>query len=173
MLPMPRGTPAKGVLEAVKNFAREEFGLKHRYALVLHTDEPHPHVHMVVKAVSEQGLRLNIRKATLRTWRREFARHLRGQGIEANATDGAVRGKIRTHKTDGIFRTMQDGRSTYMRARLESIAAELTQTGALNVWAGKARLLETRVTVEHGWHAASQVLRITGHRTLADEIERF
>jgi hypothetical protein len=64
MLSMPPGTPAKGVLEAVRNFAREEFALKHRYALVLHTDEPHPHVHLVVKAVSEQGERLNIRKAT-------------------------------------------------------------------------------------------------------------
>lgn len=63
---MPPGTSPQKVLEAVKNFAREEFGLKHRYAMVLHTDEPHPHVHMVIKAVSEQGERLNIRKATLR-----------------------------------------------------------------------------------------------------------
>jgi Relaxase/Mobilisation nuclease domain len=73
MLSMPPGTPAKGVLEAARNFAREEFALKHRYALVLHTDEPHPHVHLVLKAVSEQGERLNIRKATLRGWRRESA----------------------------------------------------------------------------------------------------
>lgn len=36
MLSMPPGTPAKGVLEAVRNFAREEFALKHRYAVVLH-----------------------------------------------------------------------------------------------------------------------------------------
>jgi hypothetical protein len=39
---MPAGTPSDKVLSAVKNFAREEFGLKHRYAMVLHTDEPHP-----------------------------------------------------------------------------------------------------------------------------------
>lgn len=82
-LSMPPGTTAKGVLEAARNFARNEFVFKHRYALVLHTDEPHPHVHLVVKAVSEQGVRLNIRKATLRGWRGEFARHLRDQGIAA------------------------------------------------------------------------------------------
>ena len=70
MFSMPAGTPPDKVLAAVKNFAREEFGLKHRYAMVLHTDEPHPHVHMVVKAISEQGVRLNIRKATLREWRK-------------------------------------------------------------------------------------------------------
>src|SRR2546427_4173196 len=62
------------LLTAVKNFAREEFGLKHRYAMVLHTDEPHPHVHMVVKAMGDDGRRLNIRRETLRGWRREFAR---------------------------------------------------------------------------------------------------
>ena len=98
MFSMPAGTPPDKVLAAVKNFAREEFGLKHRYAMVLHTDEPHPHVHMVVKAVSEQGVRLNIRKATLREWRREFARHLRALGVAANATDRGVRGESRSPK---------------------------------------------------------------------------
>jgi hypothetical protein len=42
VLSMPPGTPANSVLEAARNFAREEFALEHRYALVLHTDEPHP-----------------------------------------------------------------------------------------------------------------------------------
>jgi type IV secretory pathway VirD2 relaxase len=68
------------VLSAIKNFAREEFGLKHRYAMVPHIDEPHPYVHLVVKAMGEDGKRLNIRRATLREWRREFARYLGGQG---------------------------------------------------------------------------------------------
>src|SRR5256714_14481854 len=94
------GDTAPEMLAAVKNFAREEFGLKHRYAMVLHTDEPHPHVHMVVKAISEQGVRLNIRKATLREWRRGFARHLRALGVAANATDRGVRGERRSTKRD-------------------------------------------------------------------------
>src|SRR3974390_486095 len=81
---MPAGTPPEKVLTAVKNFAREEFALKHRYAMVLHTDEPHPHVHLVVKAMGEGGKRLNIRRETLREWRGEFARHLRAQGVAAN-----------------------------------------------------------------------------------------
>ena len=139
MLSMPPGTPAKGVLEAARNFAREEFALKHRYALVLHTDEPHPHVHLVVKAVSEQGVRLNIGPATLREWRREFARHLRDQGIAANATERAVRGETRTHKTDGIYRATLRGDSTHTRVRLESVAAELLKDD-LRVEPGKSTL---------------------------------
>jgi hypothetical protein len=63
---MPRGTPSEKLLKAVRTFAREKFALQHRYVLALHTDQGHPHVHVVVKAESEQGVRLNIRKATLR-----------------------------------------------------------------------------------------------------------
>jgi hypothetical protein len=104
MFSMPAGTPPQKVLAAVKNFARKEFGLKHRYAMVLHTDEPHPHVHLVVKAMGVDGKRLNIRRATLRGWRREFARHLRVEGVAANATPRQVRGQIKPPNADGIYR---------------------------------------------------------------------
>ena len=172
MLSMPPGTPAKGVLEAVRNFAREEFGLRHRYALALHTDEPHPHVHLVVKAVSEDGQRLNIRKATLRHWRREFARCLRAEGIAANATERAVRGESRTCKGDGIYRATLRGDSSHSRARLESVAAELLK-GALRVESSKARLIETRKQVERGWRATRDILVAQGHSELASQIRRF
>ena len=118
MFSMPAGTPPDKVLAAVRNFAREEFGLKHRYAMVLHTDEPHPHVHVVVKAISEQGVRLNIRKTTLREWRREFARHLRALGVAANATDRAVRGQSRSPKHDAIYRAEQRGESRSTRTHV-------------------------------------------------------
>ena len=55
MFSMPPGTPPDKVLGAARNFAREEFWGQHRYAFVLHTDEAHPHVHLVLKAVSERG----------------------------------------------------------------------------------------------------------------------
>jgi hypothetical protein len=46
---------------AVRGLIANEFALKYRYAFTLHTDDPDPHVHLVVRAVSEQGQRLNIR----------------------------------------------------------------------------------------------------------------
>jgi hypothetical protein len=172
MFSMPAGTPPDKVLGAVKNFAREEFGLKHRYAMVLHTDEPHPHVHMVVKAMSEQGVRLNIRKSTLREWRREFARHLRALGVAANATDRGVRGARRSPKPDGIYRTEQRGESRRTRERAEAVAAELLK-GNLRVEAGKAKLLETRREVERGWWAVSEILVAEGRPELAEQVRRF
>lgn len=50
---MPPGTDSRKVLQAVRTFAVNEWALKHRYAMVLHTNEAHPHVHVVVKARSE------------------------------------------------------------------------------------------------------------------------
>jgi type IV secretion system T-DNA border endonuclease VirD2 len=59
----------------------------------------------VLKAVNEQGERLNIKKATLRHWRSEFARNLRLLGVEANATERAVRGQVmKARRTASIER---------------------------------------------------------------------
>jgi Relaxase/Mobilisation nuclease domain len=172
MFSMPAGTPPDKVLAAVKNFAREEFGLKHRYAMVLHTDEPHPHVHVVVKATSEQGVRLNIRKATLRGWRKEFARQLRALGVAANATERAVRGQTRSPKLDGIYRAEERGESRRARERAEAVAVELLR-GSFQPEAGRAKLLETRREVERGWWAVSDILIAKGRPELAAEVRRF
>jgi hypothetical protein len=172
MFSMPAGTPPDQVLSAVKNFAREEFALKHRYAMVLHTDEPHPHVHMVVKAVSEQGERLNIRKATLREWRRDFSWHLRALGVPANATERAVRGQTQKAKTDRIYRSEQRGVSRRAWGRAQSIMHEL-RNGGLRSESGKAKLLSTRDDIERGWRAASDILVSSGRRELATLARQF
>jgi Relaxase/Mobilisation nuclease domain len=172
MFSMPPGTPPDKVLGAVRNFAREEFWGQHRYALTLHTDEPHPHVHLVLKAVSEQGVRLNIKKATLRHWRSEFARNLRLLGVEANATERAVRGETRKAKKDGIYRASQRGDSTYVRAQAEAVAAELLK-GNARIEPGKGTLVETRRRVENGWRSVASLLVKDGHHSLASEVTQF
>lgn len=166
---MPAGTPSDKVLGAVRNFARQEFYGQHRYALVLHTDEDHPHVHLVPKAVSEQGVRLNIKKATLRHWRSEFARNL---GVAANATERAVRGENRQAKKDGIYRASLHGDSTYVRAQAEAVAAQLLK-GNASVETGKRKLIETRKAVEAGWYSVANLLAKDGQHGLAGEVQRF
>lgn len=143
-----------------------------RYAFVLHTDEAHPHVHATIKAVSEQGVRLHIKKATLREWRREFARHLREQGIEANATDRAVRGESRTSKLDRIYRAGRRGASTHSRERVEAVAGELLK-GGLRIEPGKVALVQTRKEVERGWRAVGEMLISEGQLELAAQVRRF
>jgi predicted transcriptional regulator len=170
VLSMPAGTPVEGLLRAARTFARETFGTQHRYAMVLHTDEPHPHVHMVVKAVSEQGVRLNIRKATLREWRREFARHLRAQGISANATDRAVRGTTRPKLSDGMYRALQRGASRRIPTHQGTAGTERTSSSEAS---GRVSLLHTRAAVERGWRAAAEILERQGQQDMAWYVKRF
>ena len=167
---MPAGTPPDGLLRGARAFARETFGAKHRYAMVLHTDEPHPHVHMVVKAVSEEGVRLNIRKATLREWRREFARHLRAQGISANATEKAVRGATRANLSDGMYRAMQRGASRRIQEHVGSAGSERKTASEAS---SRESLLHTRAQVEQGWLAAAEILDRQGQRDGAWHMRRF
>jgi len=169
---MPAGTPPDKVLRAAQNFFREEFALRHRYAMALHTDEPHPHVHVVMKAVSEQGERLHIRKATLRHWREEFARHLRALGVPANATQRYVRGETSPRKSDGIYRASLRGDSTHMRERAQAVARDLSR-GARYEEAGKAKLTETRENVRGAWWTVSEILIRERQPDLAAQVRRF
>jgi hypothetical protein len=172
MFSMPAGTPPEKVLSAVRNFAREQFWGQHRYAFVLHTDEDHPHVHLMLKAVSEQGVRLNIKKATLRHWRSEFARNLRLLDVPANATERAVRGESRSSKKDSIYRAGLRGDSTYMRTQAEAVASELLK-GDIRVEPGKRTLVETRKNVMQGWAQVAAVLHKGGEVFAADDVRSF
>ena len=172
ILSMPAGTSPEKLLAASRVFAREQFALKHRFAMVLHTDQQHPHVHVVIKAMSEQGERFNIRKATLREWRAQFARHLREHGINANATERAVRGESRTRKTDGIFRVANRGASTHLRERAEGVAAEFLRS-TRPTDPGKSRLTRTRHEVSRGWGAVSENLARQGEGALAQEVRQY
>ena len=170
---MPAGTPPQKVLSAVRTFAREEFYGQHRYAMVLHTDEPHPHVHLVLRATSEDGRRLNIKKATLRHWRSQFAHHLRELGVPANATERAVRGEDRKSTKDGIYRARLRGDSTTDRAKAEGVARELAAIGGIRPEPGKRTLLATRTAIQDGWKSVAEKLVQHGDRQLATQTARF
>jgi hypothetical protein len=201
VLSMPPGTPPAAVLAAAQRFARENFALSHRYAMVLHdpaTDPKHektesgknPHVHLVVKAVSESGERLYIRKDTLQSWREQFAEALRAQGIEANATPAALRGKAKSSAKGAIhqhqerlekWRTgAQDAQnphhqpipSTLLENRVERVLEELVN-GVKPDLTGKEKLMATRENVLTGWLATETALREQGLNKEADQVAEF
>lgn len=172
VLSMPAPTPPDKVLAAARTFAREKFGLNHRYALALHTHQKHPHVHLVVKAEGLDRSRLHIDKAMLRGWRQDFARMMREQGIAANATTRAVRGRSKGAERDGRYRTKRRGSSHALREEVESIAKELIKSGTIRD-PGRAKLLETRKAVVAGWLGVATLLDRQGETALAADVRQF
>jgi hypothetical protein len=191
VLSMPGPTPPGAVLAAARRFAREQFALQYRYAMVLHTDQGHPHVHLVVKAEHEYepAKRLTIRKETLRRWRECFAECLRAEGVAANATPAALRGRGRNTKKDPIHQRLRslaryaampaDARppeppapSSFMRTKVERIARDL-QRGHLPSDEGHSILAGTRREVDADWQATAMMLRRNGMEALAAEVDYF
>lgn len=170
VLSMPAGTSPTRLLAASREFAREEFGLQHRFGLVLHTDQDHPHVHLVVGAHKLDGGRLNIRKANLRRWREQFARQLRAQGLAANATPTQIRGRLSDHPKDGIYRAAQRGEATVDWGRALREADAAPELGPLE---GTQRIFATANAVQRSWLETGATLERQGLDGLAAEVERF
>jgi hypothetical protein len=172
VLSMPAPTPPANVLAAAHAFAREKFGVRHRYAMVLHTDQAHPHVHLVVKAEDEYGRRLHVDKPMLREWREDFARTMREQGIAANATSRVIRGRNKGKPRDGTFRAQRRGKSRVTRAKVTMIATELAKNGTFSEPA-RAKLIETRKAVVANWMRLADTLDRQGEVVLAGDVRYF
>jgi hypothetical protein len=182
------------VLQAVKNFAREEFAHQHRYVMALHAEQKdghgkHPHVHLVVKAEHDYGgKRLNPRKADLQRWREQFAGQLTALGVAATATRREDRGYVKTHKKTAIYRATQRepkerrsagdagpllteaGDSVFMRKKLEAVKRELRTEGAVVDREAYPALLNVRARVDERYAEAIDWLRRQGRE---EEARRF
>jgi hypothetical protein len=112
VLSMPPGTSRAGVKEAARAFAAAEFGGNHSYVFTEHADEAHPHVHLVVKAMGRDGVRLNPKKRDLQRWRERFADALHVQGIVANATPRQARGIGRRGPKQALVHMRDRGAAT-------------------------------------------------------------
>jgi len=173
MFSMPPGTPPQKVLVAVQRFCREEFASQHRYLMALHTDEPHPHVHVVVKAISERGERLNIRNDTLRRWRAAFAQQLRDAGVPANATSRFARGITKPQKSDGIYRAASRGDSTHLRVRRQAVAQNLERRSGLRDEQVKLNLIASRTLLQRLWGDVADTFTQHGRPDISTRIMSF
>lgn len=171
-LSMPAPTPPQAVLAAVKAFAREKFGTRYHYAMALHTHQPNPHVHLVVKAEGIDGRRLRIDKAMLREWRQDFAQMMRDQGIAANATSRSARGQTKRAAKNAFYRTRRRGHSYALQEEIDAVKAELSATGTVSDPA-RARLLKTRNAIIAAWDAVASKLEAEGDLVLGGDVRYF
>lgn len=166
VLSMPEGTPETAVRNAARAYAKRVFGTNHEYVFVLHTDEPHPHVHLTVKMLGFDGKRLNPRKSDLQTWRETFAREMRDQGVAAEATPRSARGVVRKAEKS-IVRHIEHGegrpaRVPYVKAaRLKEVAEEMIaeaigQSTIEKPW--EARIKQRQEKIRSAWLTAATTL---------------
>ncbi|MBB5747049.1 relaxase/mobilization nuclease domain-containing protein [Brevundimonas variabilis] len=106
VLSMPPGTDPFRMHDASRAFASQMFGDSHPYVFAFHTDERHPHVHLTVQTLGDDGRKLNPRKADLEQWRQSFAAALRDRGVEAEATPRRTRGIVRKAEL-GVLRRIR------------------------------------------------------------------
>jgi hypothetical protein len=143
ILSMPRGTDPLIVQRAAREFARAELA-DHKYVMVLHDHQAHPHVHISVRAESRHGRRLNPRKADLHRWRETFAEKLRGWGVDAEATRQPTRGATRNYDPIWRVKAREAGRLRTPRAAAKtSPAALMSRADAVDAWRRIADALAT------------------------------
>ena len=87
-------------------------------------------------------------------------------------TERAVRGSMRVHQSDGLFRTHRRNESTGMAARLKEVVDDL-RAGKSGVEAGSEAIHRTRAQIVDGWTAVAFSLRATGEHELAERVQRF
>lgn len=181
ILSMPAETEPTIVRDAARAFARETFADRFDYAFALHTDAKHPHVHLEVRALGDNGERLNPKKADLEAWRQAFAQALRDRGVEAEATPRRARGVTRKAERTPL-RKMRErheaGRSKPAEVRREAYreAAKAAFGGKTGRTLWEARLMERQVRVRSLYLAQAHLLGRspeTADRALGAKVEAF
>lgn len=172
---MPEGTDRTTVRNAVRDTAREEFS-GHQYVFAEHDDELHPHVHLCVKAVSLEGVRLNPRKADQRRWRERFAEKLREHGVEANATARMVRSNPRKVERQEVLHIEKTGRESTVRAKEQQTTKKIAPEAKELHKPVYKKLTESRKQVIDAYKHMAIALAKSAHaedRTLALNIVDF
>ena len=88
---MPPGTDPEKVRDAVRELTENDMANR-RWVMALHTDQDHPHVHLLIAGRDNDGRRFNPNREFLQHCRERFAENLRARGIEADATPRKARG---------------------------------------------------------------------------------
>jgi type IV secretion system T-DNA border endonuclease VirD2 len=182
ILSMPRGTDPKKLTQAAREFAAQEFGDKHDYLLVVHTDHTdpsgkteQPHAHLTLQARGYAGTFLNPRKEDLQHWRDGFAHALRRQGVAAEASPRRARGVSRKGVRQSIKHL--DGRraARVTRWKIEQAIQTLRKgegaTPDSRPW--EKALRQRQQKIRRAWSTLALALEGEGEIALALQVRAF
>lgn len=175
ILSMPPGSPPDRVEFAARTWARDTFGTRHDWLMVRHDDTDHPHVHVSIRAVGPNGLRLAPNRTDLQNWRETFARELRRLGVEAEATPRQARGAVRKATKAPIEQMERKGVEPKVR-KAERQAAERdakAPPAERPEWNRTISARQAKIRDAYLAHAAELATGDADDRRLARDVERF
>lgn len=176
ILSMSPGSPPDRVEAAARTWAQETFGGKHDYLMARHDDTDHPHVHITVRAVGADGKRLAPGPADLQQWRERFARELRRQGVEAEATPRQARGIVRKAARSPVHRSEGRGGEPRVRAaehREVEREAHAPKPPQPHDWSRDIQARQESIRRAYLGHADALANGDASDRKLARDIKRF
>ncbi|MCE8050083.1 relaxase/mobilization nuclease domain-containing protein [Halomonas daqingensis] len=160
IMSMPAGTEPRDVKDAVRAFAKRQFGQNHQYVMALHTDTDSPHVHLTVKSLGYDGRRLNVKKSDPQKWREAFAVELERRGVEAEATPRATRGVIKRGVSQVVHHIREKGQTPQVdQAKVREVLVDFRDQRAGQApkprhW--EDRIKERQTYVRKAWLTAAK-----------------
>ena len=165
---MPPGTPSDKVLQAVRKLALNEWQLKHRYAMVLHTDDDHPHVHVVVKAVANRVSGSTSRRPPCAPGASSSPRTFENWALRPMPRN--ARCAERRRPTDPTAPIEPRSARARPSSKIESSGSSASGLRARSNWRrARSKLQKTREDVIDGWRGVSARLKADGELELRAE----
>lgn len=161
---MPPGADPEMVREAVRDFAEDDMANR-RWVMALHTDEAHPHVHLIIAGRDNDGRRFNPNREFLQHCRERFAQNMRAWGIEADATLRMSRGypskkdpsPVLKMRERGVTPEADQGRIAMIRGQDAGAGARLADRKR-----ARSRTIENAATVRAVYQRAITELEVHG-----------
>ncbi len=177
ILSMPPGNPPDRVQEAARTWARETFADRYDWLMARHDDKDHPHVHVTVRSVSNDGKRLTAGPKELQEWRERFARELRRHGVEAEATPRQARGQVRKSDRIAVHKIEKRGTVPTARRREANLAAREAKAATPRPAFGwEAEIGQRQRAIQQAYLDRAELLSAgndPADRQLAKDIKRF
>lgn len=175
ILSMPPGSPADRVEAAARTWAKDTFGTRHDWLMVRHDDTDHPHVHVSIRAVGPDGLRLAPNRTDLQRWRETFAKELRRLGVEAEATPRQARGAVRKATRTPIEQMQRKGVEPRVRKAERQAAEREAKAPPADrpEWNRTISARQAKIRDAYLAHAAELAQGDADDLRLARDVERF
>ncbi|EIZ77943.1 hypothetical protein WSK_3505 [Novosphingobium sp. Rr 2-17] len=168
---MPPGTDPEKVREAVRDYAETDLSNR-RWVMALHTDEAHPHVHLIIAGRDNDGRRFNPNREFLQHARERFAENLRDRGVEADATIRMARAYPPKQDPTPVLKMRERG------AEPEADKGRLEMIGGQSVGAeqrlgererARTKTIENHMTVREVYARAAAELEARGGASEAEQ----